>query len=161
VLDPTARPEVDRALAELGPIIGQRFEHAAIVDAGGDPTATLAVAAARGYAFDDARTGAIVRDVAPKGNHGYPPSDPAMAASFVAVGPGIAHRDLGTIRMIDIAPTLAQQIDVPLPSAVGHAVLGTLSTSATYGSQPRETVDGKRDGFNLAMSEIRTSSCSR
>ena len=122
VLDPAARPDVDRALAELGPIIGQRFEHAAIVDAGGDPTATLAVAAARGYAFDDARTGAIVRDVAPKGNHGYPPSDPAMAAAFVAVGPGIAHRDLGTVRMIDIAPTLAQQIDVPLPSAVGHAI---------------------------------------
>jgi hypothetical protein len=45
-----------------------------------------------------------------------------MAAAFVAVGPGIAQRDLGTIRMIDIAPTLATQIDVPLPSAVGRAV---------------------------------------
>jgi len=122
VLDPAARGEVERAIAELGRAVGRTYSHDEIVAAGGDPTATFALAAAPGHAFDDARTGEVVRATAPKGNHGFPPTDPAMQASFVIVGPGVAHADLGTIRMIDVAPTLAAVLDLPLPSAVGRAI---------------------------------------
>lgn len=42
------------------------------------------------------------------------PTDPEMAASFVAVGPGVEPGDLGTIAMADIAGMLAAWLGVPL-----------------------------------------------
>jgi len=52
------------------------------------------------------------------GGHGFSPEYPEMRASFFIVGPGIARgRNLGVIDMRQIAPTLAQLIDVPLLSS--------------------------------------------
>ena len=45
-----------------------------------------------------------------------------MASSFVAFGPPIAHRALGAIRMIDIAPTLATWLQVRLRGATGRPI---------------------------------------
>jgi hypothetical protein len=90
---------------------------------GGDRNAAFVLVAAPGYAFSDARTGPIIVDTPGRGTHGWPPSDPAMAASFIAVGPNIAHRELGKIRMVDIAPTIARWLGVALPDATGTPML--------------------------------------
>jgi hypothetical protein len=40
-----------------------------------------------------------------------------MAASFIAFGPDVAHRSLGTIDTLDFAPTFARWLGVALPTA--------------------------------------------
>jgi predicted AlkP superfamily pyrophosphatase or phosphodiesterase len=121
VLDPSKRAAVDAAVGELGDLVTRRIDHDALVALGGDPQATFALVAAPGYGFAGRRTGVLVGDLpSPHGTHGWPPDDPAMAASFIAFGPGVPHVDLGTIDMLDIAPTLARWLAIPLPSAVGR-----------------------------------------
>jgi hypothetical protein len=56
--------------------------------------------------------------------HGYWPDLPEMNASFFTLGPGIpAGRSLGLMDMRAIAPTLAQILGLPLPSAEVQPVL--------------------------------------
>jgi predicted AlkP superfamily pyrophosphatase or phosphodiesterase len=119
VLDPSRRADVDAAIAELGDHVARRIEHDELVALGGDPNATFALVGAPGYGFSDKRTGEVVVASTNHGTHGWPPDDPAMAASFIAVGPGVPHVALGTIDMLDIAPTVAHWLGVALPTAVG------------------------------------------
>jgi predicted AlkP superfamily pyrophosphatase or phosphodiesterase len=57
------------------------------------------------------------------GMHGYDPADPEMRSTFLIEGPGIAAgKNLGSIDMRDIAPTLAQLMGASLPQAQGHAL---------------------------------------
>jgi predicted AlkP superfamily pyrophosphatase or phosphodiesterase len=118
--DPAARG----VLAELAklPGIAGVVDRAQLAAAGGDPDAELALVAAPGYGFSENHQGPLVVDTPGKGTHGWPPTDPAMRASFIAVGPGIAHRDLGTIQMTQIAPTLARWLGVNLSGATGRAL---------------------------------------
>jgi len=43
-----------------------------------------------------------------------------MFSSFIAAGPGIPHRDVGAVKMMQIAPTLARWLGVTLPLATAH-----------------------------------------
>lgn len=117
--DAAAAAAIEAALATLGPAVDRIYRHDELVALGGDPRATFAVAAAPGFGFSDARQGPAVVPSSVKGTHGWPPSDPAMASSFVAFGPRIAHRELGVIPMVDIAPTLAAWLQVRLRGATG------------------------------------------
>jgi predicted AlkP superfamily pyrophosphatase or phosphodiesterase len=55
---------------------------------------------------------------ATKGMHGYFPDTPAMRASLIANGPGIAvGRDLAVIDMRAIAPAIAARLGVTLKDA--------------------------------------------
>jgi predicted AlkP superfamily phosphohydrolase/phosphomutase len=57
------------------------------------------------------------------GMHGYDPADPEMRSTFLIEGPGIASgKNLGSIDMRDIAPTLAKLMGAELPQAQGHAL---------------------------------------
>lgn len=122
VLEPGARAEVEAALAALGPAIGKIYSRDEIAAAGGDPEATFAVAAAPGHAFSGKLAGPAIVDRPGRGTHGFPPTDPAMAASFIAYGPNIGKRDLGAIRMVDLGPTIARWLGVTLPGATGTAI---------------------------------------
>ena len=52
------------------------------------------------------------------GAHGYLNTHPELNSSFFIVGPGVAAgMDLGVIDMRRIAPTLARELGVSLPSA--------------------------------------------
>jgi predicted AlkP superfamily pyrophosphatase or phosphodiesterase len=52
------------------------------------------------------------------GSHGFSPQYPEMRAAFLIAGTGIArHRDLGVIDMRQVAPTVAQLLNVRLPAA--------------------------------------------
>jgi predicted AlkP superfamily pyrophosphatase or phosphodiesterase len=121
LLDPSARAELEAAVGELAGV-AKRYSHDEVVAAGGDPAAAFVLSAQPTFSFGDRRSGPDVVDTPGRGTHGWPPTEPAMYSSFIAVGPAIAHRDLGNIRMIDIAPTLAGWLGVTLPAATGTAI---------------------------------------
>lgn len=50
------------------------------------------------------------------GVHGHRPGDPRTQAIFYAIGPDVPRRRLGTVAMVDVAPTVLRLMGVPLPS---------------------------------------------
>jgi len=88
--------------------------------------ADLVVAAADGYAFNAATTGAAVVPVAAgtsPGTHGYLNTEADMAAIFVASGRGIRKgAKLGTIRNVDVAPTAASLLGLAFESVDGRVL---------------------------------------
>ena len=68
--------------------------------------------------------GAIVYDAPPAGEHLLDPQRADMHASFALAGPGVARGvDLGVIRQIDIAPTLATLLGLEPPARATGRVL--------------------------------------
>jgi len=91
---------------------------------GGYPNASFFVSLKPGWRTGSAMTGAVVTKVKPGGTHGELPDLPDLRAAFFLVGPGVpAGKDLGLIDMRDIAPTLAKEAGLRLPSAEGKALL--------------------------------------
>ncbi|MEY4941295.1 MAG: hypothetical protein RIQ93_3030 [Verrucomicrobiota bacterium] len=85
-----------------------------------------------GYAFSPIATGDIV--VGPSinygGTHGYNSSDPELDGIFLASGAGIKKgQRLTRVRNLDVAPTIARLLDVPLPNVEGR-VLDEILTRA-------------------------------
>jgi predicted AlkP superfamily pyrophosphatase or phosphodiesterase len=81
----------------------------------------LLLTAKDGYSFSGA-TGGPVTVAMPqlRGSHGYLNSDPEMDALFIARGYGVRTGALpGRISNLDVAPTIAKLLGVPLPSAKG------------------------------------------
>ena len=76
------------------------------------------------YAFDGGATGEPVTDVpsgSTPGAHGYINSDPAMNAAFVAWGAGIKRGvRLGSIRNLDVAPTIAHLLGLEMKNIEGN-----------------------------------------
>jgi hypothetical protein len=71
-----------------------------------------------GYLTGGGLSGAMVTDSPEKGAHGFMPDFPQMHASFFLMGSGVAHgKDLGTIDMRRIAPTIAGILGASLPTA--------------------------------------------
>lgn len=93
-----------------------------------DRMADLILVAADGYAISGSAEGdaEVVPNPGTTGSHGYLATEPKMNAIFVASGAGIkAGADLGTIDNIDLAPTVARLLGVPLEQAAGR-VLGEI-----------------------------------
>ncbi len=60
----------------------------------------------------------VVFQPTPKGSHGFWPLFPEMRSSFFVLGEGVARgRALGIIDMRQIAPTVANLLGVPMPTA--------------------------------------------
>ena len=78
------------------------------------------------FAFDGTATGAPVTEVAAgstPGAHGYINTDPAMNAAFVAWGAGIKKGvKLGSIRNVDIAPTIARLLGLQMNDIEGKVL---------------------------------------
>ncbi len=57
------------------------------------------------------------------GTHGFPASDPELDAIFIAEGAGIKRGiTVDRVRNLDVAPTIAHLLDVPLPTADGRVM---------------------------------------
>jgi predicted AlkP superfamily pyrophosphatase or phosphodiesterase len=106
--------EPDSGLARL-------FGRAEILAAGGDPEAFLALEAAPGTYFG---TGYTDYDAPAtyKATHGYDPAQPAMNASLLLFGASIAPGTLTGARLVDIAPTVAKWLALPLSGVDGKAL---------------------------------------
>lgn len=114
---------VDRILTELAADakagIASVLRGAEAIAAGAPPQASFLVDCNSGFATGEALTGEVIQPRAKTaGMHGYRNTHPEMNSAFFAMGPGIkAGNNLGTIDIRQIAPTLAQELGVQLPTA--------------------------------------------
>ena len=98
---------------------------------GGPNGGDLYLSMAPGTYVDAALEGPAVVEVPPAGAHILDPSRPEMQAMFALAGPGVkAGADLGTIRHVDVAPTLCELLGLDPPAqAVGHVLAGALAAA--------------------------------
>src|SRR5579863_3841410 len=91
---------------------------------GGYPPASFFVGLKPGWRTGSTADGPVLSKIKPGGTHGAMPDLPELHASFFLVGPGVpAGKSLGTIDMRDVAPTLAHEVGLALPSADGKVLL--------------------------------------
>jgi predicted AlkP superfamily pyrophosphatase or phosphodiesterase len=91
---------------------------------GGYPTASFFVSLKPGWRTGHGLDSPMLSKIKLGGTHGELPDVPDLRASFFVVGPGVpAGKDLGLIDMRDIAPTLAHEAGLSLPSADGKNLL--------------------------------------
>lgn len=121
--DPVAAAQVRAALAPLtegkDPPVRRVLAGDELTELGGDPQALLALEAAEGFLFSDGTSGPVRSPAPTPGQHGWAPDQPAMRASFLALGPKVEPVDLGGLRLADVAPTAARWLGFELPSASG------------------------------------------
>lgn len=120
--DAALRAKVEALLRSLqaDPALGIAavLDHDAVAAKGGSERAEWFVVFAPGYEMAARPDAPLVGPPQRQGMHGYDPARPDQRASFFLVGPGIAAgQDLGVIDMRAIAPTLALQLGVTLPTA--------------------------------------------
>jgi len=91
---------------------------------GGYPTASFFVGLKPGWRTGSSLDGPVLSKLKVGGTHGALPDLPDLHASFFLIGPGVpAGKSLGTIDMRDVAPTLAHEVGLALPSADGKILL--------------------------------------
>ena len=91
---------------------------------GGYPNASFFVGLKPGWRTGSALSGPVVSSVKAGGTHGELPDLADLRAAFFLVGPGVpAGKNLGLIDMRDVAPTLAKEAGLALPTADGTAQL--------------------------------------
>lgn len=110
---------LDKLAADPKSGVAKVIDAKGIAALGGNAKASFFVDYTLGYYGGDSIVVPMVSKSSLKGTHGYFPTHPEMRATFMIKGPGIAHKALGEIDMRDIAPTLAQIMDVSLPTAMG------------------------------------------
>jgi predicted AlkP superfamily pyrophosphatase or phosphodiesterase len=120
--DPALRARVaallDRLAADPSSGVLHVIGRDQIAQAGGATDMDFFVDARDGYGFGSKLTGPLIRPIEEKGTHGYFPDRPAMRATLILNGPSVlAGQNLGEIDMRTIAPTLALELGVALPSA--------------------------------------------
>ena len=99
--------------------IGRVLEHEEISALGGDPEAFLALDAAPNTTFAAGYAGDYDTPISVKAMHGYDPERPEMKASLLLFGPTIAKGKLSDARLVDIAPTAAAWLQLPLKGTDG------------------------------------------
>jgi predicted AlkP superfamily pyrophosphatase or phosphodiesterase len=103
--------------------IARLYSPTAIRVFGGDPRATLAFEAAPGTTFGPGFLGDYQGPPQYKATHGWPPEQPAMRASLLAFGPSLPRGRFEDARLIDVAPTIAAWLGLPMPTVEGHALV--------------------------------------
>jgi len=99
------------------------FSQSDIEALGGDSTAFLALEAEDGYALVGGVSGEPGGPAITPGIHGFPPDREMMNSSLILDGPGVEPGKLEGVRMVDIAPTLAQWLGLRLEHAEGKPLV--------------------------------------
>lgn len=128
-------PKIEAAVVGLegvdGAFAGDELQALGLPDpAVSDQAPDLVLSSKDGYEFGRADTGAAVTDVPGgiHGHHGVLNSDPSMRALFLAWGRDVkAGGALGDVRAVDVAPTIAEWLGVPLPGAAGRSLAPALA----------------------------------
>lgn len=99
------------------------LEEREISAAGAFPGASFLLNAKPGFKFGMGSSPPFLRPTRGRGSHGHIPNRRELLATFIARGPGIPPgKDLGELDMRDIAPTIAEMLDIPFPSAEGRSI---------------------------------------
>ena len=90
----------------------------------GFPNADFALNAMEGYAFSNECEGKLITDSGEtKATHGYSPKNKQLYFSYFIMGPGIPKvKIIKPIKLIDVAPTLAELMKIPFPKAEGKNI---------------------------------------
>ena len=104
--------------------IGRVLEHVEISALGGDPEAFLALDAAPNTTFAAGYGGDYDTPISVKAMHGYDPERPEMRASLLLFGPTVTKGKLTDARLVDIAPTAAAWLQLPLAGTDGKPLQG-------------------------------------
>jgi predicted AlkP superfamily pyrophosphatase or phosphodiesterase len=121
--------------------VGRVLRGADLAALGGLAGAYAVVDALPGFCFGRAVDATAL--VGPKlgGIHGHLPSRPDLRASFIARGPGIRkNHDLGLVRLLDVAPTVARVLGVNLGKVEGRVLAEAFVKPATpvrVGARPQ------------------------
>ncbi|REJ81095.1 MAG: alkaline phosphatase family protein [Acidobacteria bacterium] len=99
---------------------------------GADPQVAFALTGALGVSFSATASGAAVGPTV-GGTHGYAPDDfPQIHTGFVGWGAGFASgRTVHRMRLVDIAPTVAELLGLDFAAPDGVAPLGVLTQAAS------------------------------
>jgi predicted AlkP superfamily phosphohydrolase/phosphomutase len=137
---PGVRRAVEEALLGIrDPTTGQAVvlavrpaDPAADPATGGTSGGDLYLSLATGYTLAPDWQGDLVSPITPRGEHMLDPSRAEMHAAFSLAGPGVqTASDLGTIRLIDVAPTLCALLGIDPPrQAVGRVLEAALARPA-------------------------------
>lgn len=134
VLDEADRETISAKLAaELGNLEGvqavvtaEQFDGLGLSHPENDRRAPdLWLAAESGYSFTETHTGddLVAPRSSPGGTHGYLPDQPDMLATLVISGYGVEPgQDLGKVKSVDVAPTIARLLGLAIPDAEGSAL---------------------------------------
>jgi len=99
------------------------LDHDQLVAQGGTGMASWFVLMKMGYELAVTPDASLPAPPHFRGMHGFDPASAEMRSTFLVEGPGIAAgKNLGSIDMRDIAPTLAKLMGASLPQAQGHAL---------------------------------------
>jgi predicted AlkP superfamily pyrophosphatase or phosphodiesterase len=109
-------------LADPSSGIGRIYEAAEIRSMGGDPDAFLAVEATPGYQMGPGYSDGYEAPSIYRATHGYDPRRPEMLASLLLYGPNVPHGTITGARLVDIAPTIAGWLGLPMPDVDGRAL---------------------------------------
>jgi predicted AlkP superfamily pyrophosphatase or phosphodiesterase len=120
--DAAARTQTEELLKKLAADpangINRIVDRDELMKLGGFPEAAFLIDMKPGYQIAFSLNGPLTRETKEGGTHGYLPEHPELRAAFFIAGPGIAKgKDLGVIDMRQIAPTLAQILNVRLAAA--------------------------------------------
>lgn len=100
--------------------ISRAYSEEEIVAIGGDPKATFALEAAPGFQFGSACEGAYIAEKPTYvGTHGYDPRRPELRASMLMYGANTPKGILEQPRLIDVGPTVASWLGIPMPNVDG------------------------------------------
>jgi arylsulfatase A-like enzyme len=93
--------------------------------------ADMVIAAKDGYGVGGAVKGeGLIQEHAQRGSHGYLSTEPKMNALFVASGAGVRPgSSLQSVENVDVAPTAAHLLGVPLEGATGRVLSELLQDS--------------------------------
>lgn len=104
------------------------YDNKQLMDLGGDPMASFMLEAAEGYAFSEKLNAPTLITQLPNsqtvmGTHGYSPEKPNLDTLFIASGPAFKKGiSIGTMNLIDIAPTLAQALNIKFYPCDGKVI---------------------------------------
>lgn len=87
---------------------------------GGDPGAFLALEAQPGWSLGGGYAGDLVAPPPYAATHGYDPARPEMRASLLVLAPGVPAGAIRDARLIDVAPTIAGWLGLPLGAVDGR-----------------------------------------
>jgi len=82
-----------------------------------------------------------------RGSHGYLPTEPSMGALLIAAGRGVRPGTvLGTVRTIDVAPTVLALLGIdPPPSMQGRPIAGLVPGRSSVGKESGAVVDSREE----------------
>ena len=120
-----ARQRLDAAARETNAFRVVSAEE--MIQRGADPEAWFGLEAEPGFAFEDDRAGPAVAPARSRAAGGYLREGADQRTGFVAFGRGVRRGlDVPTMSQLDVAPTLAALLGVPLEPTAGRALVGLL-----------------------------------